>query len=423
VWLGTAALSVVAHGVGLALLAVLLGSGAMRSSRSSLGLASFPVDDASMFVDVTAEPEVSPNLTGQALEPSSAARPLPVRLGTEADRLQPAARPAPSAPVAVSPARQGLPSSDTGDSAGQRLLEPAWRRDSSTLHERLTDGAHTYQPSRELTSPRTRPASPQAVRREQARGVGDSARTRRPAPPLATANYPAPPTRDDQPGGETRDGQMTNDDAEPSVAETPRPVAVAASAAGPLDAELGPRSFDAAGRLPRVADDESTRAASAELRPGVTDFSLASLSGTSARGSGPSDVPGAIPTVSPGDAPSPKGVRGVKGGRGDEESLRERTYDRYEQEVRRRVGRAQVFPKDLALRLEQGQTLLRFVLRSDGRLVEAARIVKSSGFAEFDQAALDAVRQAMPFPAMPDPRHAGPRAFNMLVEFTNPVIR
>jgi TonB family protein len=196
-----------------------------------------------------------------------------------------------------------------------------------------------------------------------------------------------------------------------------------APAEGELDADRGRASLDVPVVGQRATDNQSARAASNALRPGITDFSLASVSGSSGQGRGPALRPGAVATPTGGSAASVAVRRGVRGGRGDEDELRERTYDRYEQEIRRRVGRAQVFPKELALRLEQGETLLRFVLQPDGRLVEAARVVKSSGFEAFDQAALDAVRQALPFPAMPDPQHAGPRAFNMLVEFSNPVIR
>ena len=57
------------------------------------------------------------------------------------------------------------------------------------------------------------------------------------------------------------------------------------------------------------------------------------------------------------------------------------------------------FPKALALRLEQGETIVEFVVGVDGRLGDGPRVVKSSGFEEFDSAALRAVRRAAPFPA------------------------
>jgi TonB family protein len=72
----------------------------------------------------------------------------------------------------------------------------------------------------------------------------------------------------------------------------------------------------------------------------------------------------------------------------------------------------------LALQLEQGTTVLYFVVRADGRLADGPRVVKSSGFDEFDKAAIEMVRRTAPFPQMP---------FNvpisMSVTFDNPVIR
>ena len=56
--------------------------------------------------------------------------------------------------------------------------------------------------------------------------------------------------------------------------------------------------------------------------------------------------------------------------------------------------------------------------RADGRLSEGPRVVKSSGFAEFDSAAIQAVRRAAPFPAM-----TFSVSMHMTVTFDNPVIR
>ena len=108
---------------------------------------------------------------------------------------------------------------------------------------------------------------------------------------------------------------------------------------------------------------------------------------------------------------------------GDEDSQRERTYNRYNREIQNRIQSRLVFPKDLALRMEQGETVLRFVLRADGTLAEATRIIKSSGFEGFDQAALDAVKQSLPFPPYTGPRPAPTRVLSMPVTFSNPVIR
>ena len=87
------------------------------------------------------------------------------------------------------------------------------------------------------------------------------------------------------------------------------------------------------------------------------------------------------------------------------------------------MNRERRFPRALALRLEQGETVLRFVVLPDGNLGDAIQIVKSSGFAEFDQEAVDAVRRASPFGPMPDPARARSLLVKLLVAFPNPVIR
>ena len=76
------------------------------------------------------------------------------------------------------------------------------------------------------------------------------------------------------------------------------------------------------------------------------------------------------------------------------------------------------FPRQLAIRLEQGVTVVSFVVAADGRVIDGPRVVKSSGFAEFDSAALHAVRRAAPFPPMPFTLPV-----STTVIFDNPVIR
>ena len=76
------------------------------------------------------------------------------------------------------------------------------------------------------------------------------------------------------------------------------------------------------------------------------------------------------------------------------------------------------FPRRLALRLEQGVTVVYFVVGADGRIADGPRVVKSSGFDEFDKAAIGMVRRAAPFPPMP---FVIP--ISMSVIFDNPVIR
>jgi TonB family protein len=100
------------------------------------------------------------------------------------------------------------------------------------------------------------------------------------------------------------------------------------------------------------------------------------------------------------------------------EVTREREYDRYYQEVQRRIQRVLVFPKMLALQLEQGETVISFAVKPDGSVGEGPRVVKSSGFQEFDAEAVKAVLRAAPYP-----RRADTFRPSMTVTFENPLIR
>ena len=81
-------------------------------------------------------------------------------------------------------------------------------------------------------------------------------------------------------------------------------------------------------------------------------------------------------------------------------------------------GSVLVFPKVLALRLEQGETVINFAVRPDGWVAEGPRIVKSSGFQEFDLEAVQAVLRAAPYPRRNDTYRV-----SMPVIFENPLIR
>jgi protein TonB len=92
-------------------------------------------------------------------------------------------------------------------------------------------------------------------------------------------------------------------------------------------------------------------------------------------------------------------------------------------EIRARVNDALIWPRALAIRLEQGETIVRFVVLPDGTLSDNLHVVKSSGFREFDQAAVAAIRKASPFPPMRHASRAQPLPVTMPVMFSNPVIR
>ena len=433
VWGGAAATSMVVHGFVL----VLIGAGA-RGVGSAVDVnAALRVGvppEAAALIDLAALDEVVPPAV-----PAAGPTPTPSPPAREDERGAFPADEARRAPVSARPPEAGWraphdrPAPDRGEGAGRRLDDLAWRRDSSTLHERLTDGAERYQPAHTRTSVRANPTSPESVRREPVVGPGDAPRTRlaqgvaaSPAPASLEIEEPASVPGASPPPQPTPPSSAPASTPESRVVATV-PGAVVPRTEGPIDAERGARAFDVKpGAVAR--DDERRRAASTELHPSITDLTLASASGADVQGRGPGEAPGAVPRPTTGASATQAGQGGPPDAAGEAARTRERVYERYHLEIRARVDAVlgRVWPRALAVRLEQGETMVSFVVRADGRLDGPVRVTKSAGFEEFDRAAVEAIRLVSPFP--PIPRVAGAArppamAISMRVTFSNPVIR
>jgi TonB family protein len=391
--------------------------------------------EAAALIDLAALDEVVPPPA-----PAASPTPAPPPPAKEEDRGAVPADEARRAPVSALPPKAGWrgpperPAADRGDGAGRHLEDLPWRRDSSTLHERLTDGAERYQPAHTRTSVQATPRSPESVRREPVVGPGDSPRTRlaqgvaSPSPPPSTEIEETTDVPGASPPPQATPSSLAPAPESKLVATVPG--AVAPRSEGPVDAERGARAFDV--RPGAVArDDERRRAASGELHPSITDLTLAATSGDDVRGRGPGEAPGAVPRPTTGAAAT-KVTQVGQGGppdlAGEAARTRERVYQRYHLEIRARVDAVlgRVWPRALAVRLEQGETMVSFVVRADGRLDGPVRVTKSAGFEEFDRAAVEAIRLVSPFP--PIPRVAGAERppsmpISMRVTFSNPVIR
>src|SRR5262249_25704170 len=157
----------------------------------------------------------------------------------------------------------------------------------------------------------------------------------------------------------------------------------------------GPRRFDSE-KQGRAAETEWTRAASNESRPGPIDLSSPGANGPreAPTGQGPGTSAGVVNRPATGPAPTAPGTApdpNANTGENAAVSEVQRAYARYELEIRRRVSSVLVFPRKLALRLEQGETIVQFVVRMDGRLAGGVQVLKSAGFDEFDAEAVRAV--------------------------------
>jgi TonB family protein len=316
---------------------------------------------------------------------------------------------------------RATPMADSGE-AGGRLPGLATRHDRSTLQSRIADASSEAQTSRLRTGSRS--ASPQAVRREQETGVGDSVRTTI-ATRLPSAETPEVPPGPSEGTPDTEgpaSGVKPAARAEPAVVTRTSDRPEAATGAGPLDAEQGARMFDVEARG-RVADDQTRRAVSNEAHPSITDFSHAGVAGRedSHDGQGPGVAPGAVARPTNGVAPAVYGARNPQELAAEAaQRAREREYDRYRQGVAQRLGSVLKFPRNLLVHLEQGEAVVTFAVRPDGSLAAPPKLVKSAGFQEFDAEAVDVVLRAAPFARRAD---NATMTFTMPVTWENPLVR
>jgi TonB family protein len=415
-WSWAVGASCVAHAI---LLAALARGGVVDALRPA---------PESVTVELAPDPACAPTAAQAAaalpdppptVDETVVARPLDARQGDRDNAVPTTVAPR----VRVDDGRdRAAPAPDEGASGAARSVR-ASRRDRSELQSRVADARDAAQPSRLRTSAHT--SSPQAERREAKTGLGDSVRT------SEATRAPSAAAPDSPPGP---DPAAAPDVAAPAAgakvaARVLPPTLTRASdhptpdtGAGPLAAERGARTFDAP-TPGRAADDETDRAAANAAHPGITDYSHAGVAGpaNTREGRGPGDAPGAVARATTGTAPSVAGARDAQALAAElAERTRARIYDHYRQEIQRRVQSVLVFPKPLALRLEQGEAVVTFVVRPDGALGEGPRLVKSSGFEEFDTEAVKAVLRAAPFPRRPD---ASGLFLSMPVTFENPLVR
>jgi TonB family protein len=400
--LEAAALSALAHGSLLVLLGLrllhatpVIPAAEPEGARVAIDSADGAATSTMAWVDVVPDPAVTP-----APEPI----PTPALSGDQARFVA-----APTSPGrGTTDEELAAPSPDTGAGAGRRPIE-ATRRDLSTLRTRSSDGAHPYRQERERTSARA--SSPQPIRQEPVVGVGDSSRTMHPGAPAMAPETELPSEAEGESAPELASVQPARpiaDGRDPSRGD------------GPLDAEQGRRRFDTE-ELGVARDDRFARASSDENHPGRIELSRPAAAGLDPNGvgRGPSELPGAVSRTSAGLAPAVRGAEvDAPAGPSIQLSAAEREYLRYQSEIRRRVAGALRFPKRLALLLEQGETVVHFVVRPDGKLEGAVRVVKSAGFDEFDAAAVSAVTRAAPFPAT-----GHPLSVSMPIAFDNPLVR
>ena len=91
---------------------------------------------------------------------------------------------------------------------------------------------------------------------------------------------------------------------------------------------------------------------------------------------------------------------------------------------RRRIEEHLVFPRPRQLARDQGTSVVRLVVRRDGSIATAPRVIRSSGFDDLDDAALLAVRSSLPFAPIPTDLAVGQSQVTVTlpIEFANPMV-
>lgn len=93
----------------------------------------------------------------------------------------------------------------------------------------------------------------------------------------------------------------------------------------------------------------------------------------------------------------------------------------YQGEIRLRLQQALCYPRGARDRRLERQVTVRFTIARNGGVGDL-RIIAGSGSALFDRAALEAVRRAAPFPAIPAAVHRSSLDFSVSVAF-KPIVR
>jgi TonB family protein len=103
----------------------------------------------------------------------------------------------------------------------------------------------------------------------------------------------------------------------------------------------------------------------------------------------------------------------------------DKRYLRWFVEQKQRVQNELIFPLPRALAKDQGISIYRVIVRRDGGLATAPHLVRSSGFSDFDEAAIVAIRRALPFSPLPEQLLPGEPDLSLLipVAFSNPMVQ
>jgi TonB family protein len=187
--------------------------------------------------------------------------------------------------------------------------------------------------------------------------------------------------------------------------------------------DRGPAATPAERVDPAVRDDVDAELLAAKLQRSFVDTSV-----QRARQVGAGVGGAASSTAALGERGIGSGARALPyspgAGRTNALDTSDARYLHWFTQQRARVQDELSFPRARALAKDQGTSLYRIVLARDGTLDGAPRLIRSSGFADFDAAAARAIERALPFAPLPRELAPALRQVSLLipVAFSNPMV-
>jgi TonB family protein len=162
--------------------------------------------------------------------------------------------------------------------------------------------------------------------------------------------------------------------------------------------EQGPAATEADTIADRVADRIDSALVSSELVPAKLEMSRPTSPGVHDDGRGAGTL--GFAAEGRGSAPVPTGAPGLPDAKELALASYRRAYEHYLSRLKQKVDPLWEFPRDLAMRMEQGDVLVAFTIRKDGS-VKDVHVIKGSGFPTFDRNVLRAIKKAAPFEPLP----------------------
>ncbi|MET0340619.1 MAG: TonB family protein [Polyangiales bacterium] len=187
--------------------------------------------------------------------------------------------------------------------------------------------------------------------------------------------------------------------------------------------DRGPAATPAETVEEKIRDDADAELLAAKLQRSFVDTSVQRATQTGAGSGGATLDPRALGERGAGTGARARPYTPGSGSFGALDTSDARYLHWFTQQ-RTRVQDALKFPRARAIAKDQGTSLYSVTLGRDGALSEKPKLVRSSGFADFDQAARVAIEHALPFAPLPKELAPALTRISVLVPvaFSNPMV-